>query len=217
MPFMTDLQQPPPQGHKAFLSLRKVFHVVASSTIPLYYWYHPFAADDATARVQVLVASAVGLLFFLLLDLFRLRDRDFNSKIMKGFSFLIRRSEEKKLTGATYMCFAFLVVIWFFTRPVAVTAMLFLSLGDTAAELSGRYFGRTKVYLRSIEGSAAFFVVAFTVAFVILDDWRVALLGALAGTLVELFSFEIDDNLTVPIGSAVALFLAFLLFQSLPH
>jgi len=207
----------PAQEAKAFLSLRKVFHVAASSTIPLYYWYHPFAATDAQARLQVVVIAAIGFCSFLVFDLLRLRDRAFNSFIMKGFSFIIRRTEEKRFTGATHLCFAFLVVAWFFSREVAVTAMLFLSLGDTAAELGGRYFGRTKVFYRSLEGSAAFFLVAFSVALVILDDWRVALLGALVGALVELFSFELDDNLTVPIGSAVALTLAFHLFQSLPH
>jgi dolichol kinase len=31
--------------------------------------------------------------------------------------------------------------------------------------------------------------------------------------MVELFSFDLDDNLTVPIGSALALSLTFLLFH----
>jgi dolichol kinase len=39
----------------------------------------------------------------------------------------------------------------------------------------------------------------------------------LAGTLVELYSFEVDDNLTVPIGSAVAMAAAFLFVQTAFH
>jgi dolichol kinase len=202
--------------HKPFLSLRKVFHVAASSGLPLYYWYHPFAADAAEARVQVALAALAGFVAFFLLDLFRLRDREFNSKFMKIFGFFIRRTEEGRFTGATYLCFAFLVVAWFFPRTVAVTAMLFLSLGDTAAEMGGRYFGKWRIFRRSLEGSAAFFLVCFPIAWALLDDWRVALLGALAGTLVELFSFEVDDNLTVPIGSAVALILAVQFLPVLP-
>jgi dolichol kinase len=64
-----------------------------------------------------------------------------------------------------------------------------------------------------LEGSLSFFFVSFAVAFALLEDVRVAVLGALAGTLVELFSFEWDDNLTVPIGSAVALSGALVLFH----
>jgi glycerol-3-phosphate acyltransferase PlsY len=93
--------------------------------------------------------------------------------------------------------------------------MLFLSLGDAAAELGGKNFGRFKIFHRSMEGTAAFFMVAFLIAFALLEDWRVALVGAVAGALVELFSFEVDDNLTVPIGSALALWLAFSLFHAL--
>jgi len=200
--------------HKPFLSTRKVFHVFAASLTPLYYWYHPLAATIPQARIQVVIGSLVGFILFLLFDLFRMRDREFNSKFMNTFSFIVRRGEEGRFTGATHLCFAFVVVSWFFSREVAVTAMLFLSLGDTSAEMAGRYFGKNKVFRRSLEGSLGFFLVTFPIAWVILDDWRVAVLGALAGTLVELFSFEVDDNLTVPIGSAAALFGALLLMHT---
>jgi dolichol kinase len=64
-----------------------------------------------------------------------------------------------------------------------------------------------------MEGTTAFFLVAFIIAYVLLDDWRIALLGAMAGAFVELFSFEVDDNLTVPIGSALALSGVLILFH----
>lgn len=198
---------------KPFQALRKGFHVAASSALPLYYWYHPFTLTDSRARLQVAAVSAVMFALFFIMDFFRLRDRQLNTKVMTTFSFLIRRTEEGRYTGATYLSFAFFMVTWFFPREVAVTAMLFLSLGDTAAEMGGKYFGKNKIFRRSVEGSIAFFLVALPLAWAILGDWRVAGLSALAGTLVELFSFEVDDNLTVPIGSAVAMSAAFLLVQ----
>jgi len=39
------------------------------------------------------------------------------------------------------------------------------------------------------------------------------MVGATCGAMVELFSFEVDDNLTVPIGSALSLWLAFSIFH----
>jgi len=131
---------------------------------------------------------------------------------MKAFSFLIRKTEEKRFTGATFLCFAFLVVAFLFDRRVAITAMLFLSLGDTAAEIGGRRFGRHKVFHKSWEGAFSFFLAGFPLAWALLDDWRVAALGAAVGALVELFSYHVDDNLTVPIGAAAALWAGLLLF-----
>jgi len=52
-----------------------------------------------------------------------------------------------------------------------------------------------------------FFFVAFVTAWVLFFDWKLALLGGIAAALVELFSFELDDNLTVPLGSATAMWL----------
>lgn len=207
------------QAHesKPFQAFRKGFHVLASSTLPLFYWYHPSFWTDEQARLLVLAASAVSFLALFVLDFFRLRDREFNSRVMRIFSFLIRRTEERRYTGATHLCFAFFFVTWLFSREVAVTAMLFLSLGDTAAEMGGKYFGKNKIFRRSVEGSLAFFIVSFPLAWAILDDWRVALLSAAAGTLVELFSFEVDDNLTVPIGSAVAMWCAIFFLQTTFH
>jgi dolichol kinase len=202
---------------KPFQAFRKGFHVLASSALPLFYWYHPFILTDSRARLVVAGVSATMFVAFFLLDTFRLRDKEFNSKVMKAFSFLIRHTEERRYTGATHLSFAFFVVTWFFPREVAVTAMLFLSLGDTAAEMGGKYFGKNKIFRRSVEGSLAFFLVAFPLAVAILGDWRVAFLSALAGTLVELYSFEVDDNLTVPIGSAVAMAAAFLFVQTAFH
>ncbi|HJT23051.1 MAG TPA: hypothetical protein VJ873_00630, partial [bacterium] len=144
----------------------------------------------------------------------RLRDHKFNSQFMTVFSAFVRRTETNRYNGSTFLCFAFFTVILFFSRYIAITAMLFLSLGDAAAELGGKNFGRLKIFSRSMEGSTAFFIVAFVVAYAFYGDWRIAVLAAFAGAMVELFSFELDDNLTVPIGSAVALSLVLVLFHT---
>jgi dolichol kinase len=198
---------------KPFQGFRKVFHVLASSTFPLFYLYTPFQLSHSQTRLILLWFSAGFFLGSLILDLFRMVDRRFNSQFMAQFAFLIRKTESNRLNGSTFLLLAFFIVIYFFSRPVAITAMLFLSLGDAAAELGGKNFGRLKIFERSLEGSLSFFLVAFVVAFSLLGDIRVAVLGALAGTLVELFSFEWDDNLTVPIGSAVAISSALVLFH----
>ena len=190
---------------KPFLGLRKVFHVVNSSVVPIIYWFLPFIDTAEEGRVFLLTLLFCALVLYVLFDGARLLSPSFNRFIMARFSLLIRQSEERSFTGATFVCLSYIVVVFFFTREIAVASMLFLTLGDTAAEITGKNWGRRKYLGRSLEGMGGFFTVAVPVAWIILQDWRVAVMGAALGALVEFFSIGIDDNLTVPIGSAIAL------------
>lgn len=190
---------------KPFLGLRKVFHVFNSSVVPLLYWFLPFVDSAEEGRVLLLYLLSCALLLYVLFDGARLLSPPFNRFIMDRFSLLIRQSEEKSFTGATFVCLSFLVVVFFFPREIAVAAMLFLALGDTVAEIAGKNWGHRKYFGRSLEGMGGFFLVAFPLAWIVLQDWCIAGMGAALGALVEFFSIGIDDNLTVPIGSAIAL------------
>jgi acyl phosphate:glycerol-3-phosphate acyltransferase len=198
---------------KTFQGLRKMYHVLASSLFPLIYLYPPPSLGAGQTRKWLLIVTASCFLISFSLDYFRLKDHRFNSWFMNLFSEFIRRTEADKLNGSTFLCLAFFLVILLFSRNVAVTAMFFLSLGDAAAELGGKNFGGVRYFGKTLEGTFAFFGVAFLTAFALFEKWEVALVGALAGALVELFSFDLDDNLTVPIGSALALSCALLLFH----
>jgi glycerol-3-phosphate acyltransferase PlsY len=202
---------------KTFQGFRKMYHVLASSLFPLAYLYPPFGMGLIETKEWLLIVSGSCFLISFTFDFLRLRDHEFNSQFMKFFSVFIRRTETNRFNGSTFLCFAFFVVIVLFSRNIAITAMLFLSLGDAAAELGGKNFGRIKIFQRSMEGTTAFFAVAFIIAYILFNDWRVALLGAIAGAFVELFSFEVDDNLTVPIGSALALSWVLVLFHAGNH
>jgi glycerol-3-phosphate acyltransferase PlsY len=192
---------------KPFQGFRKLYHVLASSLFPLFYLYLPFQMDGTTCRLFLLGATGACFLFSFLLDILRLMDKEFNSRFMKLFSLLIRDSEEQRLNGTTFLCLAFFLVILLFPARIAITSMFFLSLGDAAAELWGKNFGRIKLFGKSLEGTGAFFLVSLGIAFALWHSWPVALAGALAGALIELLSFEWDDNITVPVGSALVLWL----------
>lgn len=198
---------------KAFQGLRKMYHVLASSLFPLAYYYPPFHWSFGETRKWLLAVAGGCFLISFTLDFLRLRDHRFNSWFMKIFSQFVRRTETDKFNGSTFLCLAFFLVIFLFSRNVAITAMFFLSLGDAAAELGGKNFGRLKIMGKSLEGTLAFFVVAFLVAYALFENVAVALIGALAGALVELFSFNLDDNLTVPLGSALVLSMTLILFH----
>jgi len=190
---------------KPFQGARKLFHVLASSFIPLVYWFLPYFTTQQETRIYLIVLLSCSLLFSFSFDLARLLSPRINAFLMERFSLLIRQTEAHRFTGATFLCLSFLMTILFFSREIAVAAMLFLSLGDTVAEIAGKKWGRRKFRGRSLEGMAGFFLTSLPVAWLILGDWRVAVMGAAAGALIEFFSFSIDDNLSVPFLSALCL------------
>ncbi|MDX9746339.1 MAG: hypothetical protein WCX84_01865 [Syntrophales bacterium] len=190
---------------KPFLGLRKLFHVLVSSIAPLAYWYLPFWIPVMEVRDFVLTVLLFALIVFLVLDATRLLFPPVNRWIMKHFSGLIRETEKKKMTGATYTCLSFLVVVFLFPRDIAVAAMLFLTLGDTAAEIAGNNWGRKRYRGRSLEGMAGFFTAVLPLSWIIFQNGVVAFTGAVVGAWIEFFSVGVDDNLTVPLLSAAGL------------
>ena len=103
-------------------------------------------------------------------------------------------------------------------RPqVSMCAMVYLVLGDMAAALVGVSFGGEVAHVKlgrkgkkSVEGSLAMFCVCFAVGQLTFADLKlseyVAFCGAVIATLTELYEpFHLNDNLTIPVFSALAL------------
>ena len=96
-------------------------------------------------------------------------------------------------------------------RPAYVAAILALAFGDAVAALIGRRFGRHPYAVgrarKSLEGSAAFFVVALLVCAVFPRTESVAAVAAfaLATTLAEAFAGDGFDNVAIPLAGLLAL------------
>lgn len=113
------------------------------------------------------------------------------------------RSHEKKgaITGATYYLIGLFLCIVIFQKSVAIACILFIILGDTAAALVGKRWGRIKLIgNKSLEGSAACFAVCILITLFLINP-IVGITGAFFATLTELLPLRIDDNLTVPLVS----------------
>ena len=96
-------------------------------------------------------------------------------------------------------------------RPAYIAAILALSFGDAVAALVGRRFGRHPYAVgrarKSLEGSAAFFVVALAVCAVFPRAESIAAVAAfaLATTLAEAFVGDGFDNAAIPLAGLLAL------------
>jgi dolichol kinase len=108
-----------------------------------------------------------------------------------------------------------LVVVFFFSKPVVLLSVLFLAIGDPIAAIVGTRWGRTKITKRkSLEGSVANFLATALVSLLfglfylqlgVPQSLLLTLLGGTVSTLVELLPAPIDDNFTIPVGSALLL------------
>lgn len=177
---------------------RKLIHL-GSAAFPLGYWL----SDRATmlAVLVPLAVIAVGA------ETLRRHHRGFHAFIQRWLGRLFREHEAGRFTGATYVTVANLLAVACLPKPIAVTALLFLSVSDALAGLVGRRFGRIRFLGKSLIGSATFLVSAAAIAGYFLPEaLPVGLAGAVVATLVEaqplrVGRHELDDNLAIPLIS----------------
>ena len=119
------------------------------------------------------------------------------------------------MTAATIVFASASFTILVFRQEIAIAALVFLSLGDSAAALVGKHFGRIKlVGNRTLAGSLAALNVCLLASLAILwlspqFSWKLTpmtlLVGSVVATLSELFDLPLDDNFRIPIFSALAM------------
>jgi dolichol kinase len=159
-------------------------------------------------RLQMLCILIPVTLAMILIDVARLRDwnlwRSFASRIIGR---IIRAHElAGDFTGATYILLSFCLTIGFFDKPLAIAALAFTIVGDTFAAIVGRKFGRHRFRNKSVEGSLGCLVGTVIVALLVPDlALIIGLAGAVVATVVEAVSFRIDDNISVPLVSGLAM------------
>jgi len=175
--------------------LRKLTHIGALSIPAIYY---------ILGREIILALLGIAFLIASTVDLTRLFGGDRSRHIIhKLFGIMIRPREKKDFTGATYILASSIITILIFEKTIAVLALVYIIVGDTAGAIVGRMWGKIKFRNKTLEGSLSFFVSCSLVALIIpgIPLW-IKISGALAAAVVEALTVYIDDNLTVPIMSA---------------
>lgn len=142
-----------------------------------------------------------------------------NAAIMRLFAPIAHPHEYRRVNSGTWYLTA-LVALSLPLEPLpGAIGLAALGLGDPAASLVGRKLGRVRlIHGRTLEGTLAFAVVAaiagtgaalvFAPGIALGSAILLASIGAVAGAVAELTSLRIDDNLTVPVATAAAVFAA---------
>ncbi len=167
-------------------------------------------------RITALWIVSVGAVVAITIDLLRIYNRGFRKFIYRFIGDVYRRWEVNRLGGSSYILVAAALSLFLFDENIAALVMTYIILGDTAAVFVGTLWGRHKIYKhrnsdgsvrqKTVEGTFAFFIISIIGAFFISGIpilWKI--IGAALATLVELGSFFIDDNFSVPIIVGVVL------------
>lgn len=134
-----------------------------------------------------------------------------NAWCMWFFGPIARDHEHYKVNAATWYGTALFVLAFTGFGPGGVLGLLALAVGDPAAGIIGRRFGRIRLGAKSLEGTAAFALSSALAGsiYLFLTGSRdpveligIALLGGVAGAVIELLSTRLEDNFTIPVGTA---------------
>ncbi len=180
---------------------RKAIHL-SFSLLPITLFF--LSREVGTGLTAALLILAIAV------DVVRLRVRTVQRFFHRTFGTAMRPHEASELTGSTYLSLASLVCIVLFTVPIAVAALLFLTVGDTAAALVGQRWGKRRLRPgKTLEGTVACLFCCLVVVGVMPGlPLLPGLVGAVVATVVELLgTAAIDDNFGIPVSSGLAMWI----------
>jgi len=138
-----------------------------------------------------------------------LRIRGINLPVTSTITWKTARKPElyEIVTAPVLFALGIVLSLILFPTPVNYVPVTILTLGDGFATFFGKTLGRTVLPLnkgKTVEGSAFGFICAFSGALLFINPTK-ALISSAIGTLVELLPLPINDNLTIPLTTGLAL------------
>lgn len=193
---------------------RKIWHMVTVFAM--------FVTYQMVTPTTALVLLTVAYLIFIPFDILRLRYPQLNQLALVVMGPLMRTHEIKSTAGTTYLLTGVSIVALIFPKPIVALSILFLAFADPLASYVGIRYGKDKILgNKTIQGFLGGFAVCAVLAFLYL--WSVemnpgrrlivSILAGFVGAVAELVPIaKLDDNLTMPVMSAIGLWLVFQLF-----
>ncbi len=187
--------------------IRKATHMGAL-VIPAGYY---FLGLERNTAFLIMLVIGLGML---IIDIARMRGWWLWRKVFYYVIGPVIRKHEKDgdFIGATYILLTSCLTIFLYQKPIAIAALSFIIVGDSFAAVIGRKYGRIKFSNKSLEGSLGCLLGTMIVATLTPGiSLSVGLLGAVVATLVEAWPFGVDDNVSVPLLSGLAMHMAIIL------
>lgn len=173
--------------------LRRLFHF-SGIVIPVTYLL--------LGRGAALALTAAALVLLTIVDVLRIAT-SFDSPFLRRH---LKEKEMKKPTASLLYMVSCLLVILLFGKLTAVASIFVLAVSDPLSSIIGSRWGKRRLLGKSAEGTVSFFLSS--VFILACFSFKIPALFAAAGaaTLAEFFSSPfVDDNLTIPIVTALVL------------
>ena len=171
-------------------------------------------------KLYFAAGAIIVTICFVIIEFARFRVPAIQRWLELRLALFLRPEEQRHLTGATYFLIGATITSVAFSRNVAALAILFLAFGDPAAAVIGTWRRRTKPWERMREGNLACLVACAVIAVVMNvathePGLLAAEVGAVFGTVCQALPWRVNDNLTIPIGSAAAMLLTAMILRAL--
>ncbi|MDR2070750.1 MAG: phosphatidate cytidylyltransferase [Treponema sp.] len=156
----------------------------------------------AVNRPLTVVLLMIGILCYTCMENFRLSG--ITIPLISSVTAMAARTRDQGrfVLGPVTLGLGALLALFLYPSPAASIAIYALAFGDGFASLVGKLFGRLRPAFmlgKSIEGSAACFIVVFIAAHRVSGNFALALLAAITATVVEALPLEDYDNIALPI------------------
>ncbi|EKX37182.1 hypothetical protein GUITHDRAFT_116596 [Guillardia theta CCMP2712] len=198
---------------------RKIFHSTSGVIMASLYEFW-------LSREVALLLLTPGFLVFFVAETFRINYPKHPLSILffRLFARLARSYEIERRSGIVFYLAGVLACVLFFPKPIAVLSILFLAFGDPFASLCGMTWGALgprfsngKSLIGSLGGLVACSFITFLYFLRSLSP-SLSLLAAIPETLCGRIvdgkggPIDLDDNLAIPLGSSIIMFILFKLF-----
>jgi dolichol kinase len=164
---------------------------------------------EVTSELATAIALCTITTAYALAELLRLRGRPV--PVLSTFTLAMSRPEERShlIAKPIFLAAGIIITLVLFPRNIAYASIVIPAIGDPIAAYVGSRFGRRRVGSRSWEGFVAGTCAVYVPTVFIISPILGAV-GSVVGMLMELTGI-FDDNLTIPLGSGVAMWVAMML------
>ncbi len=194
---------------------RKLWHI-STGLIGLTVYKKAQLSPDFMATVLLIFAVAAFLF-----ELIRLKNETLNKIAQFFMKPIMRESEKNSVSGLPFYALGVSLALFFFPEKIAILAILFLIFADPIASFFGILYGRDKILPnKSLQGTIAAFSVCYIVTIVYgliyvgpsMSLLVFAIAAGFIGSVSEMCSQFVDDNLCIPVISGLGLYLVNFIF-----
>ncbi|MFW9990196.1 MAG: glycerol-3-phosphate acyltransferase [Candidatus Odinarchaeota archaeon] len=156
-------------------------------------------------KIPSLILIGSVALAFIILDLVRFIHKQTNELLTKKVKSIFKKGEINKFSSMTVFLVAGFISILVYEKNIAIASLIFLIFGDIFGKIFGLAFGKHKIFDKTLEGTLAYYgsvlICGYFIFFLFDIPLIVLVCGGAMAPIIELFSFGVDDNFTVPILS----------------